>query len=174
MTDSGRFWRSSARVYDGHISEAWGTGKHLKWEGRLGFLAAVTPTIDRHHGVMSVLGPRFLLYRPRQANRQDVARRAIENSTPQTATIPEELRADIARFLDQLPVVEPGLPESHKDTLVRLADFGTRARTEVDRDKSTREVLYQPQPEMPPRFARQIVSLALPQRPSSDQKPLTH
>ena len=42
-----------------------------------------------------------------------------------------------------------------------LADFVTRARTPVERDgSSTREILYRPQPEMPPRFVRQIFSLA--------------
>ena len=68
-------------VYDGRISKAWGTGKVETWEGRLGFLAGVTPVIEKHHQVMSVLGPRFLLFRPKQPDRTAVGHRAIQNSS---------------------------------------------------------------------------------------------
>src|SRR5262249_7806362 len=48
-------------IYDGEYDKVWGTGKELHWRGRLGFVAGVTEAIDRHHSVMGILGPRFVL-----------------------------------------------------------------------------------------------------------------
>jgi len=41
--------------------------------------AGVTEAIDQHHHAMAILGPRFLLLRPRTPDRQEVALRAMEN-----------------------------------------------------------------------------------------------
>ena len=44
-------------IYDGKFDKVWGNGQELHWEGRLGFVAGVTPAIDKHHAVMAILGP---------------------------------------------------------------------------------------------------------------------
>ena len=62
-------------IYDGRFDKAWGTGKELHWQGRLGFLAGVTPIIDSYHSVLSVLGERFVLFR----NASATVRRALED-----------------------------------------------------------------------------------------------
>jgi|SRR5579862_990093 len=61
-------------IYDGRYDKVWGTGRELHWEGRLGFLGGVTSVIDRHQGAMSVLGERFVLFRPVMPNRRKLAR----------------------------------------------------------------------------------------------------
>src|SRR5262249_10425450 len=63
-------------IYDGRFDKTWGTGKVFHWQGRLGFLAACTPVIDRHYSVMSILGQRFVLLRLRGLDRHATARRA--------------------------------------------------------------------------------------------------
>jgi hypothetical protein len=52
-------------VYDGSWTRRVGTdgGKELAWRGKVGLLAGVTPTIDRHHAVMGAMGERFVLLR---------------------------------------------------------------------------------------------------------------
>jgi hypothetical protein len=50
-------------IYDGEYSKDFGNGQSVSWSGRLGFLAGVTPVIDRHHQVLAVLGQRFLMLR---------------------------------------------------------------------------------------------------------------
>lgn len=51
-------------LYDGAWTRLVGAdgGRRLHWEGRLGLLAGATSVLDQHHGVMSQLGERFLLY----------------------------------------------------------------------------------------------------------------
>lgn len=50
-------------IYDGSWTRHVGTegGRALHWQGKVGLIGGVTPTIDRHHGVMASLGERFLL-----------------------------------------------------------------------------------------------------------------
>jgi hypothetical protein len=58
-------------LYDGSYVATWGTGKEVRWEGRLGFLAGVTPVIDTMHAVTAVLGERFTYLRLAKPARVD-------------------------------------------------------------------------------------------------------
>ncbi len=147
-------------LYDGRFDTFWGTGLELHWEGRLGFLAGVTPVIDKHHKVMAVLGPRFLQLRLRQPDRREAGLRAAQNLERDDAKIRKDLRASVAQFVTRLPADAPTISEAHLSTLVDIAELVTRARSAVERDPRDRDVVFTPTPEMPPRFVRQLVSLA--------------
>src|SRR5207248_4272580 len=67
-------------IYDGRFDKAWGTGRELHWEGRLGFVAGVTPYIDSHQQAMSILGERFILFRPRLPDRRQLALAALKGA----------------------------------------------------------------------------------------------
>ena len=144
-------------IYDGRFDKAWGTGKELHWKGRLGLVAGVTPVIDRHHAVMAVLGQRFVQFRVRQPDRQAMAQRAMENSTREEAQ--RRLALAVSGFLSTLPVADPAVEDCHLEELKQLADLVTRARSGVERDGWRRELDYAPEPEMPGRLARQLLSL---------------
>ena len=147
-------------IYDGTYSHDWGTGARLEWKGRLGFVAGVTEAIDQHHAVMALLGPRFLLHRPSQADRQATARRAIRNNQNREDGAIRAMHARaVAAYLGGLPTECPALSDNVVETLGRLADFVTTARSSVGRDGYTRELTYSPLPECPPRFAQQIATL---------------
>ena len=147
-------------IYDGSYVKVWGTGKELRWEGRLGFIAGVTPIIDKHHRAMAILGPRFLQLRLRQPDRHQAGLRAVENTQRDDRVIRKRLAAQVARFIEGLPDVAPTISPEHLDMVVAIAELVTRARSVVERDARTREIAYTPTPEMPPRFARQLVALA--------------
>jgi DeoR-like helix-turn-helix domain len=144
-------------VYDGSFVKAWGTGKKLTWKGRLGFLAGVTEVIDKHHGVMAILGQRFVLLRLRQPARTRVGRRALDNIRKPGAA--DLLAGAIGAFIQQLPTDSPDASEAVQDRLVQIADIVTRARSAVERGGYKHELDYAPEPEMPGRFARQLASL---------------
>ena len=59
-------------------------GKELHWEGRLGLIAGVTPIIDKYHGVLAVLGERFVMLRVAQPDRQEMATKALDNADHET------------------------------------------------------------------------------------------
>ncbi len=147
-------------AYDGRFNKAWGTGRRLRWKGRLGFIAGVTGVIDRHHEVMGTLGQRFVLVRPQQPNRMAAAQRAIENAeAPLGKDVRRAIARGVARFLRSLPLVPPGLVSDQRTQLARIADFVTCSRSPVIRDGHTREIEYAPEREMPARFARQMAAL---------------
>ena len=147
-------------VYDGQFVKIWGTGKELHWEGRLGFLAGVTPVIDRYHTVMGMLGQRFLMVRTKQADRHAVALRAMQNLGTDEAALKTSLKQDVAALFESLPQCTPVVPFDQLQTLVALADFVSKARSPVERDGYARDFDYVPEPEMPARVGRQLLSLA--------------
>lgn len=54
------------RIYDGKLRKEFGTSENLDkrtWEGRITFVVAVTPEIDRHYSIFSTLGERFVMIR---------------------------------------------------------------------------------------------------------------
>ena len=147
-------------IYDGRFDKVWGNGKELHWRGRLGFLAGVTPIIDRHQAVLSVLGERFIQLRIQQPNRLEVAQAALD-TVGREIEMREELSRAVAGCLagfNDLPT--PQVPRRVQTKVAQLADFTTRARSGVLRDGYRRELDYAPEPEAPTRFARQLLSLA--------------
>ena len=147
-------------IYDGRFDKTWGTGKELHWRGRLGFLAGVTPVIDRHQAVLSVLGERFVQLRIQQPDREEVAHAAM-NSVGYESNMRQELSDAVAGCLAKIGIPEaPTVSEDIRNRLAKLANFTTRARSGVIRDGYKRSLDYAPEPESPTRFARQLYSLA--------------
>jgi hypothetical protein len=75
-------------IYDGAYRKEFGSGVTVEWEGRLGFLAGVTPAIDQHHSATAALGERFLYLRlPEVARRRISARTcAVSSEGPWTCS----------------------------------------------------------------------------------------
>jgi hypothetical protein len=144
-------------VYDGRYDQSWGTGKYFHWKGRVTLIAGVTPVIDRYHAVMASLGPRFLFVRPQGAGRESVARKALEAAVdPISRGALAERAAEFFAGLATIPIV----PTEQFDVLAPLADFVSRARSDVERDSRTREIDAMPEPEYPARVAKQLHILA--------------
>jgi hypothetical protein len=146
-------------IYDGRFDKAWGTGRELHWEGRLGFVAGVTPVIDSHQQAMSVLGERFVLFRPRLPDRRRLARFAVEHAGQEEA-MRRALVAAMHGFLAARPTAAPAVPDPILDRLAMAADFVTRARSAVIRDGYRRELQYAPEPEAPTRLVKVLRALA--------------
>jgi hypothetical protein len=87
-------------IYDGKYTKKWGTGRSLDWEGRLGFLAGVTPIVDKYQGALSLLGERFIMFRPHTPKRSDMAHKALTQSGQQHV-MRAELRTAIHGFIEQ-------------------------------------------------------------------------
>lgn len=146
-------------IYDGRYDKTWGTGRELHWEGNLGFMAGVTPIIDKHQAAMSVLGERFVLFRPIMPDRKQLAVAALRGRGQE-----REMRRDLAHamwgFLAARGSTIPEVSSAVLDRVATVADFVTRARSGVQRDGYKRELEYAPEPEAPTRFAKVLMSLA--------------
>lgn len=146
-------------VYDGRFDKVWGTGHEVHWTGRLGFLAGVTPVIDRHQGAMSLLGERFVLFRPRMPDRNALATMALKGVGDEARMRRELVRA-MHGFLRARRTAAPVVSEELRGRLAVVADLVTRARSAVVRDGYSRGLEYVPEPEAPTRFAKVLLSLA--------------
>jgi len=146
-------------VYDGAWDRAVGTdgGQMLSWRGKCGFIAGVTPSYDRYAQVVSALGDRFMLLRLPDVDAGEMATRALGHTGNEPA-----MRAELADAMTGLIAgADPGrvsrdLTAAERDRLVRLATYTARARTAVERDGYTGELLVIPQPEGTGRIVLQL------------------
>lgn len=148
-------------IYDGSWTRHVGVdgGRTLSWSGKIGLVAGVTGAIDSHHAVMSLMGERFLLYR--QADPDEAqARRALEHIGDEP-TMRAELAAAMAGLFAGLKMPDHAevLTESERDRLVALAGLAARARSGIERDGHTREIILIPPPEAPARLALSLARL---------------
>lgn len=149
-------------IFDGAWVRHVGTdgGRELRWKGKVGLLAAVTPAIDLAHSVMSCLGERFLLFRLPSADRKELGRRALALSG-QEKRIRAELAATVREFFEEIRFDEApeALAGSDVETVVNLADLVSRARSGVARDPRTREIEEMPATEAPPRLVKNLAQM---------------
>jgi hypothetical protein len=146
-------------VADGKTEKSFGNGLRLEWEGKMGFLAGVTPIIDEQHSFLSVMGERFVLYRMPEIARNDIARRSLARRGHEPE-LRKRIKATVGGFLEQfLDCGRLELPASFTEPLIVLSDMVTRARSGVARDGYSRDLLYLPEPEAPTRLAKQLAQL---------------
>ncbi len=145
-------------IYDGSLVKEFGTGRHIEWHGRLGFIAGTTPAIDVHHAVIATLGERFLYFRAPAADRRKTSRRSLH--VADEAAMRDTLQAAMFIYMRDLDVsVRPEMPIEVEDRIVNVADIVTWARSAVYRDRFTRDIEVAPSPEGTPRFAKQLGAL---------------
>lgn len=147
---------------DGSYVKEFGNGKTVKWQGRMSFIAGVTPAIDNHWSVNQTLGERFVQIRPQQPDPLLVSDRVEENAGRE-----EEMRTEIETavtdFLAGLtypPIRDITLPPHAKTRLKYLSTFVCRARSAIMRDGYKQEISYIPVPEGPGRLMKQLGALA--------------
>lgn len=148
-------------IYDGSIKKAYGTGDVVDWHGKVGFIAGVTPEIDRHYSVFQSLGERFIQVRIRAANPFTVALRAIQGTGTE-----RNFRSAISKLMT-LCCTEylkrdsyPKIPTDIQQRLAALASICVKARSHITRNRQNRDVEYMPEPEAPARLVKQFVLLA--------------
>lgn len=149
-------------IYDGQFKKAFGTGETKEWEGKLGFIAGVTPIIDTYCSIYQVLGERFVQYRPLQPDPIKLSLKAINNSGDENK-MREEIQNAFADFIAgiKIPSEKIAIPEELKNRIAYLSAFCVRARSGVEREGySTREIELIPEPELPTRLAKQLIKLA--------------
>jgi hypothetical protein len=147
-------------IYDGYYSKAFGTGETKTWEGKMGFIAGVTSIIDTHQSVFQVLGERFVQYRPSQPDTVILAKKAMKNSG-QEKVMRQEIQDACAGFVASLPIPDDlsDISGELEDHIANLAALVTRARSGVIREGySSRDIEFIPDPELPTRLAKQLVT----------------
>lgn len=150
-------------VYDGKFSKSFGTGQHVDWEGKVGFIAGVTDAIELHQGKISVMGERFVQYRIIQPDREAAVKKGLENAE-KILEIRSEMKKMFFELLENVEIPDttnqPKVPKELKDEIIELSTFATVARAGIVRDSKDREISHVFPPEMPVRFAKQLIQLS--------------
>ncbi len=149
------------QIYDGRLTKSTGMGDDLLWEGYLGLLGAVTPNYDDVAELHSILGNRFVLYRPTRRDAAAEARKAIaraESAPPDW----REMIANVAASMVRRAL--PGLSSVRiagnvREFLIDLARLTAAGRAAVLRDGYKKTVKAMPEPEGPARLAQQFEKL---------------
>jgi hypothetical protein len=148
-------------IYDGKWTRTVGVdgGRILTWSGRLTVVGACTTAWDSAHGVISIMGDRFVLIRSdSRTGREEAGRQAIRN-TGQEQTMRAELAAAVGGLVSRIDTTAPyGLEDSEVGQLIKAANIVTHARTAVERDYKG-DILDAHSPEMPTRFIKQLTQL---------------
>lgn len=148
-------------IYDGYYRKEFGTGETKTWEGKMGFISGVTSIIDNHSSVFAVLGERFIQYRPLQPDPIELAQKAMANSGGEKS-MRDDIQNGIANFVAGVKFPEDRMliSDELKNSIAHLAAFCVRARSGIIRDGySTREIDLIPDPELPTRLAKQLITL---------------
>ncbi|MHC4123853.1 MAG: hypothetical protein ACYSSI_09795 [Planctomycetota bacterium] len=146
--------------YDGKARKSFGTGKDKEYTSRFGILTAVTPEIDKHLTALAALGERFLIVRLPDIPDSERTQMAIKASR---ITSVKQMENEIQKAAHKLLNFKPALPElSDKCSkqIEKIAAFVAKARTHIDRSRTTREILYPPVPEIHIRLHKQLCDLA--------------
>jgi hypothetical protein len=133
-------------------------GRTLTWTGRIAVIGACTTAWDRAHDVIASMGDRFVTLRMDSSHgRQAAGDKAMKN-TGDEVTMRKELAAIVARVLAGAArhIDKPTIDE--REVLLAAADVVTLCRTGVDYDYRG-AVIDAHAPEMPTRFAKQLVQV---------------
>jgi len=149
-------------VYDGEWTRHVGTdgGRSLHWRGKVGLIGGATPAIDSHHGVMSILGERFVFYRLPELDENEHARGALKHIGQE-----DEMRGDLARAVQSLflaltiPTTQPTMSDQERDWLILLSRMTARCRAPVLREAFTHEIEQIPGAEAPTRLVLVMAKL---------------
>lgn len=144
-------------IYDGKWDRPTGAdgGRVLHWSGKCGFVGGVTPSYDRYGSIVNTLGDRYMLLRLPNVDAAKQARAALAQAQHE-----KRMRAELATAMTGLiasadkSLIHTELTEDETMALVTLASFAATARTAIERDGYTGELLVMPQPEGPARLIK--------------------
>jgi hypothetical protein len=127
-------------VFDGRYTRHVGTdgGRTLTWNGKVGLLFACTETFDRHHGVISAMGDRYLLCRVAPVEGQ--FERALEHAGEATEQMRRELAGAVQRLFAARRTEPRPLSLEERGQISRICSVVVRLRAAVDRHRYSSEI----------------------------------
>jgi len=150
------------RIYDDNYAREFGTDENQEersWQGRLTVLAGAVPDIDRHYHLFQKLGERFLRVRWPRAGGIEAGLRAMAHNKE----LAPKLRESVHALLNPLLSKEQMAPTLFSQMQVRIASLSeliALARSHVERDRYSREVVDVPVTEGNTRLPQQLCQLA--------------
>lgn len=150
-------------IFDGSFVKRTGTGDDIKWQGKLGLIAAVTSVIHQKQQEFASMGERFIQYAIIQPDRKDVQRRIFTNSFSMGSKrklIQACFKSYIENVIAATQDTDIEVDGDTKEEIIELADFCTKARSGLVQNERNGKVEFIPDSEMPTRVTSQLITLA--------------
>lgn len=130
-------------VFDGKVSKSTGgTEGDIKWEGKLGLLAAVTTAIYSKTEDYAEVGQRMIIYHQDPPDDYEVGKFKFKNSKRNKRALTKELQMMFVEYLRKFPnITAEELPEFDEQTqkdIIDIAHLAVSARSPLQRDKFSR------------------------------------
>lgn len=163
-------------IYDGNFAKKFGTmDEAVRYESRFGFLAGVTPIIDKHWKLMQQLGERFLKVRWEE-DLKKTTEKARENEGKE-----QKIRVELSEigmgFITNLEIYDVNFNhERFGKEIDLIAEFVAIARTPITIQDYRTDFYYDyiPTPERPTRLVKQFKKLARGLAIIRNKKEVTH
>lgn len=126
------------RIYDGMLRREFGTSENMQereWQGRITFVSACTPEIDKYSSVFARLGDRFLRVRLDRAGGARAAILAMNHSEQIKVAVQRAVYGLLLPILSLPQVPAPEFPEDCFWRLANFSEFIVKARSDVQRDQ---------------------------------------
>jgi hypothetical protein len=133
-------------------------GRTLPWRGRIVVVAAVTTAWDTAHGVIAIMGDRFVVIRADSSKARSTSAVMAIHNAGREAVMRKELADAVNNVIAAMKAQPYQLSWRELRRLVKVANVVTMVRTGVERDYRG-EVTFAHDPEMPTRFAKQLGQL---------------
>lgn len=150
------------RVYDGRYSRQTGSdgGTAIKWEGRISFLAGVTPAIDRHYDMVNEMGDRYVQIRIPSTDGYRASHSVIDKLVggDDRVLVQQELIADIIGGYEGANP-SPYITRSASAKIVQCCTLAANARSSVPRDSYSRVIEGVSERESPTRMVSTLVQI---------------
>jgi hypothetical protein len=149
-------------AYDGRVERFTGKGK-LSWYGKIGIVAATTPSLEKERQKEPLLGERFINIRTKIEDAPDLMDLVFSGTTKKPIR-DNELQDATAAYLDNFPTPAGphSLPRETKDLLTTVARALAKARTGVDRNSYSKDIEFPAEvQELPTRLVSQFILMAL-------------
>jgi hypothetical protein len=147
-------------IHDGEFKRDFGTGESKVWRGKVTIIAAVTPVLDRHYSVFSVLGERFLQVRWHRPDSAEAGVWAIKQQGNEDK-VRKSMQEIVKRIFMESACTPPILEERMQTRIASIAEIVAIARTHVERSSyGNREIEFVPESEGNPRIAKALAAIA--------------
>jgi hypothetical protein len=141
-------------IHDGQYRKDFGTGVTKIWRGKVTIIAAVTPVLDRHYSMFSVLGERFLQVRWHRPDSEEAGEWALRQQG-QEGKMQNSFRDAIRKIFRELSPQAPDLSPEMKKRIAALAEVVAIGRTHIFRNNfGNREIEYVPEAEANTRISK--------------------
>lgn len=164
------------KIFDGDYRKKFGNAEEVAWTGKLGMIAATTHEIYSNEMVSAnaSMGQRYLYYEMEMPDRFDVTMAGTDDDNMNETAKDEEFRqafhdyltpilSDVSKQQTEGRFIQPVIDDATRISIAHLAEFSTRARSDVKRNQYSKDKDQElpPSPEMPIRFAKALICTAM-------------